>query len=61
MEFPFDWKCKAADQIPGKMLVIPGSLESVAKEATVTVAPPAIDAVATVCSAAPDPTVDNSL
>jgi hypothetical protein len=43
------------------MLVIPGSLESVAKEATVTVAPPAIDAVATVCSAAPDPTVDNSL
>lgn len=37
------------------MLVIPGSLESVAKEATVTVAPAAMLPVDTVCSPAPDP------
>jgi hypothetical protein len=40
---------------------MPGSLESVAKEATVTVAPAVITPVDTVCSAAPDPSVDNSL
>ena len=43
------------------MLVNPGSLESVAKETTVTVAPPAIEAVTIVCSAAPDPITEASL
>jgi len=43
------------------MFVIPGSLESVANDATVTVAPPAILPVDTLCSAAPDEIVEACL